>query len=94
MRVLVYNTGIVRNELICGYANVLHTSSSFRPHTHTHAHTHARMHILIPSEDRESTGLKVDIAGNSALYKVFKVLLSFSPLGARKRSYVRTRHSL
>ena len=33
-------TGIVRNELICGYASVLHTSSSFRPHTHTHTHSH------------------------------------------------------
>ena len=27
-------------------------------HTHTHTHTH----ILIPFEDREPTGLKVDIA--------------------------------
>ena len=58
MRVLVYITGIVWNELIklCGYANALHTSSSFRPHTHTHTH------ILIPFEDSEPTGLKVDIA--------------------------------
>ena len=41
------STGIVRNvELICGYANVVHTSSSFRPHTHTHTHarTHAHTH--------------------------------------------------
>ena len=43
MRVLVYSTGIVQNELICGHA------------VHTHTHTH----ILIPSEDREPTGLKV-----------------------------------
>ena len=56
MRVHVYNTGIVCNELICGYANVLHTSSSFRPHIHTDTH------ILIPFEDSEPTGLKVDIA--------------------------------
>ena len=27
-------------------------------------------------------------------FKVFKVLLNFWPLGARKRSYIRTRHSL
>ena len=26
----------VRKELICGYANVVHTSSSFRPHTHSY----------------------------------------------------------
>ena len=39
VRVLVYSTSFIRNELICGYANVLHTSSSFRPHTHTHSHT-------------------------------------------------------
>ena len=69
MRVLVYSTGIVQNEL-CGYGNVVHTSSSFRPHTHTHTtqHTHTRMYarthtIFIPFEDdHEPTGLKVDIA--------------------------------
>ena len=57
VHVLVYSTGIVRNELMCGYANVVHTSSSFCPHTHT---------ILIPFEDSEPTGLKVDIADKSA----------------------------
>ena len=76
VRVLVYGAGIVRNELICGYANVLHTSKSFRPHTHTHTythtHTHTRMHtrthahththIFIPFEDREQMGTKPDIA--------------------------------
>ena len=35
-------------------------------------------------------GLSVKTGG----FKVFKVLLSFWPLGARKRSYIRTRHSL
>ena len=49
MCVLVYSTGIVRNELICGHTNVLHTSSSFRPHTHTQF------------EDHEPTGLKVKV---------------------------------
>ena len=40
MRVLGYITGMVRNEVIMWiYANVVHTSSSFRPHTHTHTHT-------------------------------------------------------
>ena len=29
-------TDIVGNELICGYANVVHTWSSFRPHTLSH----------------------------------------------------------
>ena len=33
MRVLVYSTGIVWNEVIWGYANVVHTWSSFRTHT-------------------------------------------------------------
>ena len=43
---------IVRNELIRGYASVVYTLSSFRPHTrarahtlthtHTHTHTHTR----------------------------------------------------
>ena len=47
MRVCVYlcvNIGITWNELICGYANIVHTSGSFRPHTHTHTRTHARTH--------------------------------------------------
>ena len=35
MFVCVY-TGIVLNELIRGYAKVVHTLSSFPPHTHTH----------------------------------------------------------
>ena len=60
MRVLVYSTGIVRNELICGYANVLHTSSSFRTHTQ-HTHTYTQF------EDHEPTGLKMDIAEPTGL---------------------------
>jgi len=44
VRVRVYSTGKVRNELICGYVNVVHTSSSFRPHTHTHTYTHTNTH--------------------------------------------------
>ena len=53
MYVIVYSTGIIRNELrICGYAIIfiVHTSGSFCTHTH------------IPFEDRELTGLKVVIA--------------------------------
>ena len=38
VHVLVYSSGIVWNELICGYASVVHTLSSLR------AHTHIRMH--------------------------------------------------
>ena len=52
-----YSTGIVRNALICEYANGVHTSCSFRTHTHTHTHTH----ILIPFEDSVLTGLKVKL---------------------------------
>ena len=37
------STGIIRNELICGYASVVHTSSSFCPHTCAHACMHSRM---------------------------------------------------
>ena len=62
MCVLVYSMGIVWNELICGYANVVHTSSSFCPHTHIHTHTH--ICIFIPFEDCELMGLKVDITGS------------------------------
>ena len=54
--VLAYTTDIAQNELICGYVSVVHTSSSFRTHTH----------ILIPFEDCELTGLKVDIAHSLA----------------------------
>ena len=46
--VCVY-TSIVWNQLECGYASVVHTSSSFCPHTH---HT--------PIQGYELTGLKVD----------------------------------
>ena len=67
MRVLVHSTGIVRHELICGYANVVHTSVSFRPHTCTHTHTH----ILIPFEDSEPTGLEVHIAGYKELMLIY-----------------------
>ena len=49
------STGIAWNELICGYANVVYTSSD-SAHTHTHTHT------LIPFEDCKPTGLIVDIA--------------------------------
>ena len=67
MRVLVYSTGIVQNEPICGYANVVHTSSSFRPHTHTDTDTDTHTHTLSTfsyhsDEDCEPTGLKADIA--------------------------------
>ena len=48
-------TGIARNELICGYATVVHASSSFHPHT--------------PFEDCEPTGLKVDIANELIIHK-------------------------
>ena len=49
-------TGIVRNELICGYASVLHTSSSFRPHTHTHTHTFSyHLRTMFHDPDSRST---------------------------------------
>ena len=67
MHVLVYNTGIAQNELICGYANVVHTR--------THACTHTKhTHILIPFEDSVLMGLKVDIAKNKNKNKSFKLL--------------------
>ena len=56
---LVHSTGIARNKLVCRYANIVYTSQII-PYTHTHTHTHT--HILIPFEDCELTGLKVDIA--------------------------------
>ena len=38
------------------------TNVRARAHAHTHTHTHTHTHILIPFEDREPAGLKVDIA--------------------------------
>ena len=65
--VCVY-TSIVRNKLICGYASVVHTSSSFHPHT--------------PVEDCKTTGLKVDIAvwsgGHLHYVAVKDLILGFS----------------
>ena len=43
--VLVYSTGIVWNELICGYASTVNTSGSFHTHTHMHAHTHTHTYV-------------------------------------------------
>ena len=50
----------------------MHTSSSFRLHTHTH--------IFIPCEDREPTGLKVDInrQPTSEDMKLYFVIIIFS----------------
>ena len=62
VHVLVYSSGIVQNELICGYASVVHMLSSLPAHTHTHARTF----IFIPFEDRKLTGLKVDMADSSS----------------------------
>ena len=45
------------NSQLCGYANIVHTSSSF--HTHTHTHTHTFSYHL---RTAKPTGLKVDIA--------------------------------
>ena len=59
----MYSTGIAQNELICGYANIVHTSS-YSVHTGMHAHMHAHTYtdILIPFGDREPMGLIVDIS--------------------------------
>ena len=65
VRVLVCSTGIVRYELLCGYANVVHTSSSFRAMPVLYTSTRTLTRILKPFEDSEPTGLKVDIACNS-----------------------------
>ena len=60
MRVLVYSTGIARNELI--YVD-MPTWCILQVHSvHTRTHTHTRTHIFIPFEDREPTGINVDIA--------------------------------
>ena len=55
---LVYSTGIARNELIRGYACVVYIYVKFILYTHTHCDTH----ILIPFENCKPMGLKVDIA--------------------------------
>ena len=54
-------TDIAQNELICGYASVMHAQVHFicvRTHTHTHTH----IPIIVLFEDHELMGLKVDIA--------------------------------
>ena len=66
----VYSTGIVVlvwNKLICGYANSILQVHSVHTHTHTHTHTH------ILSEDREPTGLKVDIAQLWLVHKYYNI---------------------
>ena len=63
---LVYRTGIARNELIIMWICQRTAYLKFIPPTHTH--------ILIPSEDSEPTGLKVNIAD---------IRHPWSPLGCR-----------
>ena len=63
---LVYSTGIARNELICGYASEVHsvhTHTLTHSHTHTHTHTHS---YHLRTANCELTGLKVDIAEESS----------------------------
>ena len=76
---LVYSTGIARNELI--YVDmpmwcILQVHSVYthmHPHTRMHAHMRAytHTHILIPFEDCEPMGIKVDVAVNLALSATF-----------------------
>ena len=73
------SAGIAWNELICGYANIVHTSYSAHTHTHTYTHTHTHTlthtHILIPFKDHELTGLKVDIAVGLGIVSLLPHLL-------------------
>ena len=55
VHVLVYSSGIVQNELICGYASVVHTLSSLRAHTHACTHIHFRT-IWGPQTDGTKSG--------------------------------------
>ena len=59
---LVYSTGIARNELIIMWICQRSAYFKFIPSTHTHTH------ILIPFEGSELTGLKVDIAHYCVLH--------------------------
>ena len=52
----------VWNELICGQANVLHSSSSVHPHALSLSLSLTHTHMLIQFEDRELVGLKVNTA--------------------------------
>ena len=73
--VLVYSTVIEQNELIYIYIYVdMPTCCILQVH-YVHTHTHTHTHILVPFEDPEPTGLKVDIASilrhdfSSSLFK-------------------------
>ena len=64
--VCAYSTGIIRNELICGCASVVHTLMFIlytRTHTHTHTHTFS-CHL----RNANRWGLKVDIATSSCCF--------------------------
>ena len=92
---------IAQNELICGYASVVYTLSSFRLHTHTHCDTHTRMHtracehththcdthIPIPFENRKPTGLKVDIA-NLNSHQQWYDFYKFKQIPVNKKSHI------
>ena len=50
--------------------------------------------LLIMKKNEDVPLVKMKKNEDVPLVQGFKVLLSFWPLGARKRSYIRTRHSL
>ena len=52
-------------------------------------HRSANMECILRSDVRSAGYQEMQ-----SRFQGFKVLLSFWPLGARKRSYIRTRHSL
>ena len=58
----------------------LHARTHTRTHTHTraraHTHTHTHTHIHIPFEDREPTGLKVDIAPVNTSKNIEKITVN------------------
>ena len=47
----------------------MHARTHKHTHTHTHINTHTHTHTLIPFEDGELTGLKVDIATTTKVKK-------------------------
>ena len=72
------------------------TIAAAKPEFHSSANRDFAVTTQVLNRQTGKTDLQLqnELLFYTTRFQCFKVLLSFLPLGARKRSYIRTRHSL